>query len=135
MPRLPPPVWIAAADCLCGGRAGRGSAARRARRIGVGLAASGARRILSASRRTTRRAGWRIGRRVADRLVTAAELADMLGMSPATIIDWAAAGKVPSFKIGHAVRFRESEVLDWLERDCRRGPCIRPREVLDSGHA
>jgi len=69
---------------------------------------------------------------MSDRLVTAAELADTLGLSPATVLDWAQAGKVPHFKIGHAVRFRESEVEAWLERDCRRGPapCRQPQEVL-----
>jgi excisionase family DNA binding protein len=63
-------------------------------------------------------------------LLTAAELGELLAMSTATIIDWAAAGKVPSFKLGHAVRFRESEVLAWLEEH-RRGPtpCNRPERV------
>jgi excisionase family DNA binding protein len=67
---------------------------------------------------------------VSERLLTAADLADLLAMSPDTIIDWAAAGRVPSFKLGQAVRFRESEVLDWLEQH-RRGPapCHQPERV------
>jgi excisionase family DNA binding protein len=71
---------------------------------------------------------------VAERLLTASELAQVLGMSAATVIDWAAAGRVPSFKLGHAVRFRESEVLDWLEQH-RRGPRPEPcYRVSDTTH-
>lgn len=50
-----------------------------------------------------------------DRLLTARELGDLLGFSAGTIVDWAEAGKVPAFRIGGRLRFRESEVLAWLE--------------------
>ena len=49
-------------------------------------------------------------------LLTAAEVAEILGFSTATIVDWAEAGKIPCFKIGGRLRFRESEVLAWIER-------------------
>jgi excisionase family DNA binding protein len=58
----------------------------------------------------------------AERLITSRELADVLGVAPATVLDWFEAGRLPGFKLGgRAVRFRESEVLAWLE-ECRRGP-------------
>jgi excisionase family DNA binding protein len=73
-----------------------------------------------------------------ERLLTSRELAAVLGFSTATIVDWAEAGKVPVFKVGGRLRFRESEVLAWLEE--RRAPvssaqarsthCARPSEVL-----
>lgn len=44
----------------------------------------------------------------------------MLGRSPRWVLDEAAAGRLPSFKVGHAVRFSEDEVLAWLEQR-RRG--------------
>ncbi len=50
------------------------------------------------------------------RLLTAAEVAEILGFSPATIVDWAQAGKIPAFKVGGRLRFSETEVLDWLDR-------------------
>ncbi len=50
-----------------------------------------------------------------ERLLTARELADQLGFSASTIVDWAEAGDLPAFKIGGRLRFRESEVLAWLE--------------------
>jgi excisionase family DNA binding protein len=57
-----------------------------------------------------------------ERLLTARELGDLLGLSPSTILDWHEAGRLPSFKLGgRAVRFRESEILAWLE-ESRSGP-------------
>jgi excisionase family DNA binding protein len=53
---------------------------------------------------------------VSERLLTARELADLLGFAPATVVDWAEAGKVPAFKVGGRLRFRLSEVEAWLER-------------------
>lgn len=55
-----------------------------------------------------------------DRLLTARDLADLLGFAPGTLLDWFEAGRLPGFKIGTAVRFRPSEVEAWLEQR-RRG--------------
>jgi excisionase family DNA binding protein len=52
---------------------------------------------------------------VNERLLTAAELAEVLGFAAGTIVDWAERGELPAFKLGGRLRFRESEVLDWLE--------------------
>ena len=54
-------------------------------------------------------------------LRTTAEIAELLGFSPSTILDWFEAGRLPGFKVGRAVRFRQSEVIDWLEAQ-RVGP-------------
>jgi excisionase family DNA binding protein len=68
-----------------------------------------------------------------DRLLTAAELADHLALSTSTILDWFEAGRLPGFKLGRVVRFRESEVHEWLEMH-RAGPRVaggnRPEKVL-----
>jgi excisionase family DNA binding protein len=53
---------------------------------------------------------------VSERLLTAAELGHLLGFAPGTVVDWAEAGKIPAFKLGGRLRFRESEVLAWLEQ-------------------
>jgi excisionase family DNA binding protein len=58
---------------------------------------------------------------VNERFLTARELGELLGFTSGTIVDWAEAGKVPSFKIGGRLRFRQSEVEEWLEQQ-RRGP-------------
>jgi excisionase family DNA binding protein len=58
-----------------------------------------------------------------ERLLTARELAEYVGLAPSTILDWFEAGRLPGFKIGAAVRFRPSEVEAWLEAQ-RRGPGV-----------
>lgn len=63
----------------------------------------------------------------AERLLTARELADLLGISPGTVLDWFERGDLPGFRLlgrkGGPVRFRESEVLTALER-WRFGPAV-----------
>ena len=62
-----------------------------------------------------------------ERLVSARELAGLLGLSTATVLDWFEADRLPGFKLGgRAVRFRASEVEAWLE-ESRRGPAPSPR--------
>jgi excisionase family DNA binding protein len=65
-----------------------------------------------------------------ERLLTARELAELLGFSAATVVDWAEAGKVPAFKVGGRLRFRECEVLEWLEEQRLSGPSQRPEAVV-----
>jgi predicted DNA-binding transcriptional regulator AlpA len=45
------------------------------------------------------------------------------------VLDWFEAGRLPGFKLGRAVRFPESEVLDWLEAQ-RVGP---PPRLVEAG--
>jgi excisionase family DNA binding protein len=56
----------------------------------------------------------------AERLLTARELAELLGLSTATVLDWFERGDLPGFRLlgrkGGPVRFRESEVIAELER-------------------
>jgi excisionase family DNA binding protein len=48
---------------------------------------------------------------VTDRLLTARQLADYLGLAPGTILDKWERGDLPGFKFGRAVRFDLDEVL------------------------
>ncbi len=67
---------------------------------------------------------------MSERLLTARQVADVIGFSASTVVDWAEARRIPHFKIGSALRFRESEVVEWIEAR-RRGPdpCQRPMVV------
>lgn len=59
-----------------------------------------------------------------ENVLNAAEVAERLGLSPATVYRMAEDGRLPSFKYGpgkSAVRFRPSEIEQWLD-DKRRGP-------------
>jgi excisionase family DNA binding protein len=50
-----------------------------------------------------------------ERLLSARELAELLGFAAGTIVDWAERGDLPCFKVGGRLRFRESEVVGWVE--------------------
>jgi excisionase family DNA binding protein len=67
-----------------------------------------------------------------ERLLSAAEVAELLGFTAGTIVDWAEADppKIPGFKIGGRLRFRWSEVEQVLEAG-RFGPQVltRPQVV------
>jgi PTS system nitrogen regulatory IIA component len=52
---------------------------------------------------------------VTEPLLTARELADLLGFAAGTIVDWAERGEIPAFKVGGRLRFRLSEIEEWLE--------------------
>jgi len=52
---------------------------------------------------------------VKEPLLTARQVAELLGFAPGTIVDWYEAGKLPGFKLGGRLRFRPSEVEAWLE--------------------
>jgi excisionase family DNA binding protein len=72
----------------------------------------------------------------AESLITARELADFLGLSPATVLDRFERGELPGFKLGDGagapVRFRRAEVEAWLE-GCRRGPVYAPATTSVNG--
>jgi len=50
-----------------------------------------------------------------DRLITARELAEMLGVSTESVLRWTRRGDLPAFKLpGGAVRYRQDQVDAWL---------------------
>lgn len=50
-----------------------------------------------------------------ERLLTAAQVAELLGVTSATVYSWAAAGELPAVRLGRrAVRFRPHELEVWL---------------------
>lgn len=51
--------------------------------------------------------------------LTAKDLADLLNISPKTVFKLAKAGRLPSFRVGSAVRFDARHVIDWLRRQRR----------------
>jgi excisionase family DNA binding protein len=72
---------------------------------------------------------------VTEPLLSARQLAEWLGLSPGTVLDWWEDGRLPGFRLGGRkggpVRFRRSEVEAVLE-GWRCGPTPRrePEKVL-----
>jgi excisionase family DNA binding protein len=67
---------------------------------------------------------------VTEPLLTARQLADLLGFAPATIQDWFEAGTLPGFRIGGRLRFRLTEVEQWLEERRPDRPSRRDAEKV-----
>jgi excisionase family DNA binding protein len=50
-----------------------------------------------------------------DRLLTARAVADLLDVTPATVLRWTRAGELPAVRLPSGqVRYREDELDDWL---------------------
>lgn len=50
-----------------------------------------------------------------EHLLTAREVAGMLGVSPETVLRWTRAGKLPAIRLpGGAIRYREADLDEWL---------------------
>jgi excisionase family DNA binding protein len=51
-----------------------------------------------------------------ERLLDIEKLSEMLGVKRATIYAWIYRKKIPFIKLGRLLRFRESEILDWIAK-------------------
>jgi excisionase family DNA binding protein len=60
-----------------------------------------------------------------DKLLTAEEVAERLGMKPDWVWAQARAGRIPHIRLGRYRRFRESAVEEWL-RELETGGTQRP---------
>lgn len=49
------------------------------------------------------------------RWMNVSELADYLGLKPSTIYQYIGERRIPYYKKGHLVRFREEEIDRWME--------------------
>lgn len=50
------------------------------------------------------------------RLLVASEVAALLRVEPATVLEWARRDQIPHVRIGRSVRFSEPELERWIER-------------------
>ncbi len=51
-----------------------------------------------------------------EKLLTAKQLSELLQVRPATVYLWTHTEFIPHYKLGKSVRFRESDVLKWIEQ-------------------
>lgn len=63
-----------------------------------------------------------------NKLLTPDEMSALLGVKLSTIYQWTHIGYIPHFKLGRFVRFKENDVLQWLESKSSKG---RPQRRVD----
>jgi excisionase family DNA binding protein len=62
-----------------------------------------------------------------DKLLTPQEIAELLGVRPSTVYQWTHQGFIPHTKLGRFVRFKESDVMKWVDE--RSTPGRKTRKV------
>ena len=58
-----------------------------------------------------------------DRILTVEQIAELIGVTPYTVRQWARDRKIPALRLGKYWRFRESSIRQWLaeqEREAQR---------------
>lgn len=50
-------------------------------------------------------------------IMTAAEVAELLMVTPTTVCEWARSGMLPALRRGRVIRFRRWEVEAWIAAD------------------
>lgn len=68
-----------------------------------------------------------------DKLLTPSEVAEYLGVQTSTIYQWTHQGFIPHVKIGKFIRFKESDVLKWIEDRVTNGRKNRKIDVRKIG--
>ena len=67
-----------------------------------------------------------------ERLITAREVGELVGLSTETILRRYRSGEIPGFRLSsNVLRFAPAEIDAWLA-SCTRWPCAEPPEVLQS---
>jgi excisionase family DNA binding protein len=56
-----------------------------------------------------------------DRLLTARQVAETLGVTPKTVLRWTSTRGLPGFRLGRALRYREADLEAWLRRHATTG--------------
>lgn len=72
-----------------------------------------------------------------DKLLTPQEMADCLGVKVSTIYQWTHQEYIPHIKMGKLVRFREGDVVKWMDQRSVIGRKYRRvdiRELLSQEH-
>jgi len=49
------------------------------------------------------------------KLLTVKDVAKLLSVAQSTVYSWVLSGDIPYYKLGKAIRFKEEDVLQWLE--------------------
>jgi excisionase family DNA binding protein len=64
-----------------------------------------------------------------ERLITIQELSQIIAIKVPTIYRWVHEEYIPHLKINHLVRFKESEIAEWIEKKNCKGRNTRVPEI------
>lgn len=56
-----------------------------------------------------------------EKLITIKQLSELLQISSSTIYEWTHTGFIPYYKLPKGVRFRETEIVEWLKKRQSKG--------------
>jgi excisionase family DNA binding protein len=59
---------------------------------------------------------------MAEKFLTVDEVAEYLSLSRATIYQWASEKRIPHYRMGRAIRFKQAEIEAWLLEKCKQEP-------------
>jgi excisionase family DNA binding protein len=62
-------------------------------------------------------------------LLNVREVAQLLNVKENTVYDWVSSNFIPHYKISKFVRFRETEVLQWLDKKRIKGRVTRIPDI------
>jgi excisionase family DNA binding protein len=65
------------------------------------------------------------------------EVAEYLSLSKATLYQWASEKRIPHYKMGRAIRFKQAEIESWLLEKCKQEPIsieARTKKILRKPH-
>lgn len=64
-----------------------------------------------------------------NRLLTVDDVADQIGICKRTVYEWVADGRLPHFRLGRVLRFRQPDIDSFIDRMIEES---RPGEPLDA---
>ncbi len=64
-----------------------------------------------------------------DRLLTPEQISDLLGVKLSTIYQWTHIKYIPHVKLGRFVRFKEQEIIQWLDSKSSNGRVKRAVDI------
>ena len=67
------------------------------------------------------------------RLLNVQEIAESLGVKPSTIYQWTHQGFIPHVKLGRLLRFKEADIVNWIEKRSIAGRAARKLPTAELG--
>ncbi|MCH7946475.1 MAG: helix-turn-helix domain-containing protein [candidate division Zixibacteria bacterium] len=67
------------------------------------------------------------------KLLTLQEVSELLEVKPSTIYQWTHQGFIPHVKLGRLLRFKEADIVNWIEKRSAAGRATRKLPTAELG--